>query len=356
MGVTQLQAVFPGDRQVAVREREKPTAGVDEVVIRVGAAGVCGSDLHYLYRVPAAERGLPRLGVSINADAVPGHEPAGTVESVGSAVDGVRPGDRVVVHHISGCGHCEWCVSDRQMHCADKKTYGFDIDGAFQEFMRAKARDLVPVPDGLSMAAAAFCACGAGTAYNAVRKLAVVADDRLVVTGLGPVGLAAAQFALARGARVLAVDVAEERRKIALTLGVKLALDPTADDFAAQASAWSGGRGATAGVDCSGNESARGTLLDAMGVGGRVAFVGEGGAVTLSVSEQVIHKQLTIIGSWIFGRTELREAMEFVAERGIALESLITDRYSFDDVASACATADRGVGGKVVVIREEENR
>lgn len=343
------RATFPGDRRVDLSSATVPEPGLGQVRIALEASGVCGSDLHYLYRVPAAERGQPRLGVSINADAVPGHESAGRVTAIGDGVRGLAPGDRVVVHHIAGCGHCDWCVQDKPMHCAEKQTYGFDIDGGFQEHMIADAKDCVPVPDGLSMTAASFLACGAGTAFNAVRKLDVGPRDRFVVVGLGPVGLAAVLFGLASGAEVAALDVSEERRALAADLGAQLVVNPRDDDATDVVDAWTGGRGASAGIDCSGNGAARRNLVDLVGVGGRVAFVGEGGEVTLDVSQQIIHKQLTIIGSWIFGRHELRQALEFVADRGTPIDRLVTNTFPLVEAQQALDLADSGAGGKVVI-------
>lgn len=340
---------FGGDRKVSVLEGPVGEPGPGEVLLEIGAAGVCGSDLHYLFRVPSEERGKPRLGVTINPDVAPGHEPAGVVSAVGPGVTDLAVGQRVVVHHISGCGHCDWCTRDLPMHCAGKKTYGFDIHGAFAEHMVAKVKDCIVVPEGLSLTEAAYCACGAGTAFNALVKLGVAGTDHVAVSGLGPVGLAAVLFAKKFGARVVAIDPAAERRALAEQAGADLTLDPLNDDVVARVREWSGGDGASVAIDCSGNAAARGTLLDAAALLGRVAFVGEGGTVSAQVSEQIIHKQLTIVGSWVFGISELAHMMRFVAERGIDLSSLITHVYSIDEGQRAFDVADAGTSGKVVV-------
>ncbi|MEV8112383.1 zinc-binding dehydrogenase [Pseudarthrobacter oxydans] len=339
---------FPGDRQVSVIESEVPTPQRDEVLIQIEAAGVCGSDLHYLYRVPAAERGKPRLGVTINPDAAPGHEPAGRVIQAGPGTTGLTPGDRVIVHHISGCGHCDWCTRDLPMHCAGKRTYGFDIDGAFSEFMVAKAKDCIAVPDNVSTTVAAYAACGAGTAFNALRKMNVTSADDVVVFGLGPVGLAAVRFAHDFGARVAAVDLSPERRELAEKAGADICLDPRTGAVEALRE-WTGGKGASAGLDASGNGLARRALLDAAAVLGRIAFVGEGGDVKIDVSEQIIHKQLTVIGSWVFGISELRGVLDYVSRRNVDLESLVTHVYNIEDAAKAFAVADESHSGKVVI-------
>jgi propanol-preferring alcohol dehydrogenase len=343
------QLVFPGDRTVEVVTRDDRAPGRGEVLLHIDAAGVCGSDLHYLYRVPSEERGKPRLGVTINPDAAPGHEPAGTIVEVGEGVPDLKVGDRVIVHHISGCGHCDWCTRDLPMHCRGKNTYGFDIDGAFAERMVAKARDCVPVPDGVSMTVAAYCACGGGTAYNALRKLGVTSADTVVIFGLGPVGLAGVLFARSFGARVAAVDPSADRRALAAKAGADLCIDSLAEDPAAAVRAWTGGAGASVGMDASGNATARAQMLDAAAVMARVAFVGEGGDVRIDVSQQIIHKQLVVIGSWVFGVYELGQIVTYVADHGIDLESLVTDVFDIEDAQQAFEIADGAASGKVVI-------
>lgn len=340
---------FPGDRRVSVVTGADRSPGRDEVLLRIDAAGVCGSDLHYLYRVPSEERGKPRLGVTINPDAAPGHEPAGTIIETGEGVVGLALGDRVIVHHISGCGHCDWCTRDLPMHCSGKNTYGFDIDGAFAELMVAKARDCVAVPDGVSMRVAAYCACGGGTAYNALRKLGVTSADTVVVFGLGPVGLAAVMFAKSFGARVAGVDPSAERRTLAVSAGADVCIDSLGEDAAAAVLAWTGGAGASVGLDASGNATARSQMLDAVGVMARVAFVGEGGDVHIEVSQQIIHKQLVVIGSWVFGIHELGQVLTYVADHEIDLASLVTDVFDIDDAQTAFEIADASASGKVVI-------
>lgn len=340
---------FGGDRTVEVVSGPVAEPGPGQVRLRIEAAGVCGSDLHYLFRVPSSERGKPRLGVSIDPNVAPGHEPAGVVESIGDGVTSLAVGQRVVVHHISGCGDCDWCTRDLPMHCADKQTYGFDIDGSFSEYMVAEARDCIEVPDGLSLTDASYCACGAGTAFNALVKLQTTARDVVAITGLGPVGLAAVLFAKSFGAPVVAIDLSEERRKLAVAAGADVVLDPTSDDVIAEVRALTGGRGATVGVDCSGSAPGRSLLLDVAALLGRIAFVGEGGTAEMNVSEQVIHKQLTIIGSWVFGISELRHLMEYVADRDIDLASIVTHTYPIDQAQEAFNVADAADSGKVVI-------
>lgn len=344
---------FAGDRQVSVVEGPDPSPDRGEVLVRIDAAGVCGSDLHYLYRVPSEERGKPRLGVTINSDAAPGHEPAGTIIEIGEGVSDLKQGDRVIVHHISGCGHCDWCTRDLPMHCKGKSTYGFDIDGAFAETMVAKAHDCVPVPDSVSMPVAAYCACGGGTAYNALRKLTTVSSDDVAIFGLGPVGLAGVMFAKDFGARVVAVDPSTERRELAAKAGADVCVDPLAGDPVPAIMEWTNGRGVSVGMDASGNAQARSQLLDAMAVMGRMAFVGEGGDVNIQVSQQVIHKQLVVIGSWVFGVSELGGILQYVADHNVDLGSLVTHVYPIDEASEAFAVADAAASGKVVITMNE---
>ena len=218
-----------------------------------------------------------------------------------SLIASALPPDLFVKHYVQGSSrYFEGRLIFAELAGGWRHPF-FDIDGAFAGQMVAKAKDVVKVPDGISMPVAAYCACGAGTAYNALRKLGLTSADTIIIFGLGPVGLAAVAFAHDFGARVAAVDVSAERRELAGRAGADLLIDPRETEAAAAVLEWNG-RGASVGLDASGNPHARHQLLDAMTILGRVAFVGEGGDVRIDVSEQIIHKQLTVVGSWVFFR------------------------------------------------------
>ncbi|MBT2475854.1 alcohol dehydrogenase catalytic domain-containing protein, partial [Microbacterium sp. ISL-103] len=205
--------VFGGEGAIELREYADPTPGPDEVVIRVMASGMCGSDLHHLHGPRRSESEI----------VIEGHEPCGVVELVG---DTVRPseahvGDRVMVHHYDGCRTCEFCRSGWTQYCPNEKTVygGLNGNGAHADFMKVPAHTLIKLPDALSFKTGAAISCGTGTAYAALKRVDLAADDTVAVFGQGPVGLSATMLAKAFGARVIAVDVESSRLAMAKDFG-----------------------------------------------------------------------------------------------------------------------------------------
>ncbi|OMQ16207.1 hypothetical protein A7K94_0204085 [Modestobacter sp. VKM Ac-2676] len=171
-------------QQLALDDVPVPEPGPDEVRVRIGAAGVCGTELHFTDGLYAPARTPTTLG----------HEAAGTVEAVGSAVTGWSPGDRVAVYYYLFCGACRWCLRGRQNLClAPRGVLAFAADGAFAEQLVVPAHCLVRLPDELSFEQAAPLCCAGTTAVHALTEAAVEPGDLLVIMGSGGVGLAAVQ-------------------------------------------------------------------------------------------------------------------------------------------------------------------
>lgn len=338
---------FPGSREVKIKNFEDPKPGKNEVVVKMKAAGICGSDLNYLYRTPKEEKDKYVLGVWVSSTVIPGHEPCGIIEEVGENVSKFKKGDRVIVYHISGCGVCKYCRSGFHIHCKSKKTYGFDFNGAFADLLVANERDLVLLPDEISFEDGCYYACGAGTAYKAIKRLQLSGLDTISIFGLGPVGLAAVLLAKKVGAKVIAIDPVDIRRDLAAKVGADLIVD-SADDVVGKIMAFTNGKGTSAGIECSSNPTARSQILDGSGLWGRVAYVGEGKNVTIDVSNQIIHKQLTVIGSWVYSIPDLIELLDFVVKEKIKLTDIITHKYTIDNAVEAMSTADSGKCGKVI--------
>ncbi len=334
--------VFLGERQLALRQFPDPTPGPEDAIIAIQSSGLCGSDFRP-YRAPKASDPA-RLPIG-------GHEPCGIVVARGANVPDrqAKIGDRVMVHHYSGCGACKYCLSGYSQLCLHgHEIYGFSDHGANAEYMRVPASTLVPLPEELSFDEGAAIACGTGTAYMALCRLAVSGRDTLAVFGQGPVGLSATVLGRAMGARVIAVDVVPERLALAREHGADVAINGAETDPVAATQELTHGEGADATLDCTGNPEARVNMIRSARVFGRACFVGEGNTTTFDISRDIIHKQLTIYGSWTFSTLGLAECARFLIDRDVRLQRIITHRFTLDQADEAFRTFAGGTTGKCV--------
>jgi threonine dehydrogenase-like Zn-dependent dehydrogenase len=335
--------VFLGDSQVEVRDFRDPEPGPDDVVVAMRASGICGSDLRP-YRETRRERDPERLVVS-------GHEPCGVIAATGAHVSGWRPGDRVMMHHYTGCGACKYCrVGYTQLCLAGHKTYGFTANGGNADYLLAPAGTMVGLPDALTFVAGAAVACGTGTAYMALKRLDVSGRDTLAVFGQGPVGLSATMLGAAMGARVIAVDLSAERLALARRHGAAETVDASAQDPLRAILDLTHGEGADATLDATGNPEARVNAVRSARVFGRACLVGEGNTTTFDVSPQIIHKQLTIYGSWTFSTVGMEECARFVVDRAVPLDELVTDTFNLEQAPQAFDRFAAGQTGKCVFV------
>lgn len=349
-----MRALYlPGGRRTELREIPAPDVESGSVLIAVRAAGLCGSDLHMHYR-PAPESRRGRVfGLQTDPEVVPGHEAAGEVVAVGSGAQPWRVGDRVVVHHIGGCGVCSACRRGWDINCSDKwGIYGLDRPGAMEDLMVVRARDCAQVPAEMSFAAAAYASCGAGTGYLALGRARFGLGDVVAIVGLGPVGLAAAYIAHLSGAVVVGIDPLAERRAFGVTLGLSATSDPAG--ARARLEELTQGRGADVVVESSGAASGRVCALEVAAVGARVACVGFGDSHNeIDLQASVIQKQLDVLGAWMFPLPDLSALLTDLAERQWSLEPLITARYTIDAGDEAWGDFDAGMAGKAVLSWEE---
>jgi threonine dehydrogenase-like Zn-dependent dehydrogenase len=342
-----MRGVFlPGNRQVDLREVPDPSPGVGQLVVRMRASTICGSDVRAIYREhigrgPEAYRGV-----------IAGHEPAGEVVEVGPGCTRFGIGDRVLLYHISGCGSCRDCRLGYMISCTspERAAYGWQRDGGHADFLLADERTCIALPDELSFLDGACVACSFGTAYEALSRAQVSGRDAVLIVGLGPVGLGAGLLARALGAHaVVGVDVAGERLELAQRLG---AIDAgfAGEDAAQEARAFSGGHGCEVSIDCSGSASGRSTALAGTRRFGRCVLVGEGGRLEIDASPVLIHEQLTLIGSWVTSLWRMEELVERLARWDLHPEVTVTDRFELEEAGEAFAVADEGRAGKAGLV------
>jgi L-iditol 2-dehydrogenase len=353
-------AVFRGNRQVEILTFDDPVPGPGEAVIRMKASGMCGSDLH-IYRAPdiaqyladSGFRSLEELGISHDAPIIAGHEPCGVIEAVGPGVDAnqFRAGDRVMVFHYEGCGACSGCRTGWTQMCdSGARPHGATLHGGHADFQRVPVSCLVHLPDEISFVGGAAIACGTGTAFGAIKRLALTATDTLAVFGLGPVGLSAVQLASAMGAEVIAIDVDSERVRAATLFGAAHAINARDTDVVEEVRKLTQGRGASCAMDCAGGDIAKQNAVRCTAPWGRIALVAVGGNLDVIGWNDIIKTQRTIIGSYTFSIAGMSDCARYIARHGVEIARIFTDHWQLGDAGEAYAKFDGQASGKGVFV------
>jgi len=344
--------VFAGDRKIEFREFPDPTPGPGEVVLEIKASGMCGSDLKFYRAVGgAASLGFKTAGGPV----IGGHEPCGVVVAVGPGVSEKQAwvGMRAMQHHYRGCGVCPHCSTGWMQLCVEgvAEVYGITGNGGHAKYMKCPARTLVQLPDELSFETGAAIACGTGTAWGALQRLGLQGDHTIAIFGQGPVGLSATQLAAHMGARVIALDTSDERLARAKELGADVLVNPKTTGNVVQAIRdLTHGRGAHLSLDASSSPEARAQAVRCVRTWGKACFVGEGDSVTLDVSNDMLRRQVTIIGSWTFSTVGQAECAQYVADRGVDVDRLFTHRWRLDQAEEAYRLFDAQTAGKGVIM------
>ena len=344
---TMQGVVLPGGRAVESVEVPVPEPGHRQVLVEMRASSICGSDIRAIYREHLGKGPERYQGV------IAGHEPCGQVVATGPGCREIREGDRVAVYHIAGCGVCEDCRHGYMISCrgASRAAYGWQRDGGHARYPLAEEVTCIRLPDELSFVDGALVACSFGTVYEALSRMGISGRDRLLVTGLGPVGLAAAMLGRAMGATtVLGVDVAQRRLELAIELGLVDHAVAAGDAAGAEVLDRTGGRGCEVAIDCSGSPAGRLLALQGTRDWGRCAFVGEGGQVTFDVSPLLIHKQVTLYGSWVTSLRHMQDVLERLVRWGVHPHDTVTHRFPLDEADQAYRVADAGESGKVCIV------
>ena len=310
-----------------------------------------GSDLKYIYYEHTDKTGGARYD-----DVIAGHEPSGQVVQVGEDVLDFKEGDRVVVYHIQGCGYCDECKKGFFINCQnpERRAYGWQRDGALAEYMVADVSTCIHLPDFLTYEDGAMIACGFGTAYQGLLRANVSGRDRVLVMGLGPVGQAALILAKAMGAETIGVDISEERLEMAKKIGADRVLLGD-DDVVQKVMEYTDGKGVEVAVDCSGSSIGRHRCLEVARMWGNVVFLGEQGTVTFEPSPLLLHKNLTLHGSWVTSVGNMERLVEFLDRKKIHPSQIITHRYPLSRTEEAYRVFATGKTGKVCVNMEMED-
>jgi (R,R)-butanediol dehydrogenase/meso-butanediol dehydrogenase/diacetyl reductase len=338
---TMPAAVYVGHGDLEVRVLPVPDVEPDEVLVEVSHCGICGTDLHLVLEEYA------RPG------AVLGHEWAGTVAAVGDAVDGWAIGTPVVAGPEPGCGRCRACRRGRPSVCLRRPPPDYlAFRGAFCRYVAVPAARLLRIPEGLSVRTAALTEPTA-VARHAVHLAGVTADDRVLVTGAGPVGLLVTAVLRSAGVEdVVVSEPAERRRARALAVGATRAVTP--DDLPPVPIGRTADDPYTVVFECSGRADAVPPALDQLDYAGTFVFVGTGREWPRVNHNRVIVLELTIIGAYNYDAEGFAPALELLASGRLPVELLIepTD-VALDALLPTLHDLARGDLAAKVLVRPE---
>jgi hypothetical protein len=346
--------------KIMVEQRADPSPAADEVVIRVRAVGICGSDLHFVERDTDGYMLYPGM---VGTPVVTGHEFAGVVEAVGSDVRDLAVGDAVCAEEIAWCGECFACRSGRPNNCTRLEELGFTFDGAHAELVATRARycwSLAPLFEAGLAADRAF-ELGALVEPTAVAYIGLFVSaggfqpgSRVGVVGAGPIGLAAMALARAAGAgRIVAFEVTEGRRELARKVGADEIHDPSAlgdDGIAGQARASSRGKGFDIWVEASGATSVTGQMASTLAPAGRLVLLGRGphrvdlDPEWLIVRGASMHGSIGHSGSGAFGRV-----IDLMAAGRLPMADIISRRVDLEGGLALLDGTPRRESGKTII-------
>lgn len=303
-----------------------PVPAPGEVVVRVAACGICGSDVHFLEGMP-----LPApLPLTL------GHEPAGVVETVSEGVTGWNPGDRVAIHLGTGCGTCPTCRGGNPTACRSMRSPGLHMDGAFADAVCVPASCLVRVPDGVSLAAAAVATdCVASPYHGIVCRGRLVAGESVAVIGVGGLGAMAVRIAKVLGARqVIAVDLSPVALERAAQRGADACVRIAPDEDPAQHVLALTDGGADLVIECVGRADTVASGVRSLRPGGRIVVVGVGlepPRIDLPQAYFCV-LELSVLGSFASHPHDLAEVLRLEAEGKLDILGSISHRLPLERV------------------------
>ncbi|MBA6440697.1 NAD(P)-dependent alcohol dehydrogenase [Streptomyces sp. GMR22] len=330
-------------RTPVVEEVPEPTiTGPLDVIVRVGGAGLCRTDLHIV-----EGQWEEKSGVALPY--IQGHENAGWVHEIGGAVTGLAVGDPVILHPLATCGLCPPCRRGDDVHCENSAFPGIDSDGGFAELIKTNARAVVKLESGLAPADVAALADAGLTAYHAAKKAArrLAPGQRAVLIGAGGLGHIGIQALRALSpAELIVVDRSPEALVLAETLGARhtVVADGTQVERVRELS---GGHGAEVVIDFVGEGGAPEDGLAMLRRAGDYHVVGYGGRLSVPTID-IISTEINFIGNLVGSYTDLAELMALAAQHKVALHTAV---YPLTDFAKALRDLDEGkVRGRAILV------
>lgn len=339
-------AVFHGKHDIRVEEREIPEPGPEEVLIRVMACGVCGSDLHIYEGDQGSTQTIPPL--------IQGHEFSGIVVKTGSAVTNCKPGDRVCVDPADNCGECYYCASGMMSHCDHMRAIGTNVDGGFSQYCKVKSRLIYHLADQVSFVEGAMAeplAC----CINGADRSDIQVGDQVLIYGGGMIGLLMLQLAKLKGASLVAlVEPVEEKREMARKLGADLVINPM-EQKVGETLQENGMHHIRVVIECCGIKSTSQEAIELADKQGTVllfAVTAVDAAIDFK-TYTVFQKELTVKGSFCSPYT-MGRAVELINAKRIDVTSMLGGKEPLEGLEEILRNPAKRAKGKFVILPNGE--
>ena len=330
--------------KVSCVDIEKPVPKPGEALIKVVAAGICGSDI-------GAFRGTNGL---VSYPRVIGHELAGIVESIPeNNKNGIKVGDRVVVDPYLYCGHCYPCRIGRPNCCTDLKVLGVHVDGGMAEYYCHPADMLIKIPEGMSWEQAAM-AEPLTISLHGIHRGGLQAGEYCAIIGAGPIGLVAGMVAQAYGAHAILLDLVQERLDFAKSLGIEYVINSGKEDPVERIKEITGGEMAHQVMECSGANPAIRQTFDLVSNAGRITLTGWPKKETSLPTDVITKKEIDIRGA----RTsagEFEEALDLINSRKVDMMKILTKTVTMDEAPDTIVDIEKNPGNYMKVVVRVSN-
>ncbi len=332
--------VFKGNCSIDMGDYPDPKAGNGEVVVKMKAAGICGSDLQL-------------FSISAPPPFIAGHEGAGIVHETGEGVLDLQIGDRVSIYHHHGCGICRLCRMGCYMQCTKRRGLNWHTDGCNSDYFLTKAKFCMKLPDKLSFQDGAIIGCAGGTAYSAVKKMALSGCTSFVLFGAGPVGLSILMAARVYGVMPIVVDMLGDRLEFSRHFGAVELINASKIDTLEAVMELTKGRGAERIMVAAGSHQAQATAVQCLAANGRIGFVGMGSQKNTIDMNHFIRRQATAVGSYVFPRPDYPEMADFLTNNNIHYSDMVTRTFKLEEAEEAYRLFAEGSVGKFMFVWDD---
>jgi 2-desacetyl-2-hydroxyethyl bacteriochlorophyllide A dehydrogenase len=332
---------YAPNKTLQIEDIEIPKIDQNEVLIKVRAAGLCHTDLHFIDGTLAPWKGSLPLTL--------GHEIAGDVIKTGNKIKSFKKGDRVIVSNIIACNSCIHCQKGNENLCENLDQIGFTVDGGYAEYVKTVESTLIKLPDNVSYEAGSVLTCATASCYHALVKIAKTKKGQtLLLNGFGGLGTNALQIAQALGLRVIVVDISNEKLKIASKMGAYATINATKANVPDEVKKVTNNKGVDIALEFVGKSKTIENAFKSLGKKGSLVFIGYTKDQFIVNPLELIISELSIKGSVAYTKDDLSNVLKLVAEKKI--KPLISKTYNITETNRALKQIEDGeILGRAVI-------